>query len=103
MCSALTGSGVDICAFSVLVMLFRVTERVATPTSILLMAVNTLVGFSWRHWAAGPDHPIPELAWRHFAVCGIGKKSNQINNYLSKILQLKITKIINYDAYVFNF
>ena len=46
--SALAGSGVDICSFSVLCLLFRVSEKVATPTSIVLMAVNTCVGFFWR-------------------------------------------------------
>ena len=46
--SALAGSGVDICSFSVLCLLFRVTEKVATPTSVVLMAINTCVGFYWR-------------------------------------------------------
>ena len=46
--SALAGSGVDICSFSVLCLLFRVSEKVATPTSVVLMAINTCVGFYWR-------------------------------------------------------
>ena len=46
--SALAGSGVDICSFSVLCLLFRVSEKVATPTSVALMAINTCVGFYWR-------------------------------------------------------
>lgn len=37
--SALTGSGVDICSFSVLTLFFRVTEKTATPTSVILMWV----------------------------------------------------------------
>uniref|UniRef100_A0A1I8B1M6 Membrane transporter protein n=1 Tax=Meloidogyne hapla TaxID=6305 RepID=A0A1I8B1M6_MELHA len=44
LCSAFAGSGVDICAFSVLTLLFRLSEKVATPTS-----ANTCVGFFWRH------------------------------------------------------
>ena len=46
--SALAGSGVDICSFSVLTLLFRISEKVATPTSVVLMAINTCVGFYWR-------------------------------------------------------
>ena len=42
--SAITGSGVDICSFSMLSLLFRVSEKVSTPTSIVLMAINTCVG-----------------------------------------------------------
>ena len=42
--SAVAGSGVDICSFSVLTLLFRVSEKVATPTSIVLMAINASVG-----------------------------------------------------------
>ena len=34
----------DICSFSVLTLLFRVSEKVATPTSIVLMAINASVG-----------------------------------------------------------
>uniref|UniRef100_A0A914D2A3 Membrane transporter protein n=1 Tax=Acrobeloides nanus TaxID=290746 RepID=A0A914D2A3_9BILA len=48
LCSAFAGSGVDICAFSMLTLLFRISEKVATPTSVILMAVNTCVGFFWR-------------------------------------------------------
>ena len=42
--SSVAGSGVDICSFSVLTLLFRVSEKVATPTSIVLMAINASVG-----------------------------------------------------------
>ena len=42
--SAVAGSGVDICSFSVLSLLFRVSEKVSTPTSIVLMAINTCMG-----------------------------------------------------------
>ncbi|MCF7970580.1 MAG: TSUP family transporter [Methylococcaceae bacterium] len=42
--SGLVGSGIDMICFSVLVLLFRVCESVATPTSVILMAINSLVG-----------------------------------------------------------
>ena len=41
----LVGNGIDICIFSLLVLLFRVSEKVATPTSVILMAINAIVGF----------------------------------------------------------
>ncbi|CAM9693603.1 unnamed protein product, partial [Laminaria digitata] len=35
--SSISGSGIDICTFSVLTLLFRVSEKIATPTSVCLM------------------------------------------------------------------
>lgn len=43
--SGIVGNGIDIVTFSVMVLLFRVSEKVATPTSVILMAFNALVGF----------------------------------------------------------
>lgn len=44
--SGLVGNGIDIVSFSVLVLLFHVSEKVATPTSVVLMAINSLMGFA---------------------------------------------------------
>ncbi|KAI6172302.1 hypothetical protein M3Y98_00957700 [Aphelenchoides besseyi] len=89
--TAFTGSGVDICSFSMLTLLFRVrnysidlyfennstfslvylirrfqvSEKVATPTSIILMWMNSWVGFYWRQLIMTD---ISELAWEYFAV-----------------------------------
>ncbi|VDM43200.1 unnamed protein product [Toxocara canis] len=65
LCSAFAGSGVDICSFSILTLLFRVTEKVATPTSVVLMAVNTCVGFFWRQLIMCD---VSDLAWEYFQV-----------------------------------
>ena len=43
--SGLVGNGIDIICFSVMVLLFRIREKIATPTSVVLMAVNAIVGF----------------------------------------------------------
>lgn len=59
-------SGIDICTFSILTLLFRVSEKVATPTSVVLMAINTLVGFMYRQLAMGGVAP---EAVRFFIVC----------------------------------
>lgn len=64
--SAFSGSGLDICSFSVLTLLFRVTEKTATPTSVILMAGNTLVGFFWRQVMIGG---VSVDAWEFTGVC----------------------------------
>ncbi|KAI1710879.1 sulfite exporter tauE/SafE domain-containing protein [Ditylenchus destructor] len=65
LCSAVAGSGADICSFSILTLLFRVSEKVATPTSVVLMAANTVVGFFWRQLIMTD---ISTLAWEYFEV-----------------------------------
>ena len=62
----LLSSGIDICTFSILALLFRVSEKVATPTSVVLMAINTLVGFMYRQLAMGG---VESEAMRFFTVC----------------------------------
>lgn len=42
--SSLVGSGMDIFCFSVMVLLFGLCEKVSTPTSVILMAINAVVG-----------------------------------------------------------
>ncbi|CAD5226998.1 unnamed protein product [Bursaphelenchus xylophilus] len=64
--SAYTGSGVDICSFSVLTLFFHISEKVATPTSVVLMFLNTCVGFYWRQLI---QNNVSDLAWEYFAVC----------------------------------
>ena len=46
MMSGLVGNGIDIITFSIMVLLFKMNEKIATPTSVILMAINALVGFS---------------------------------------------------------
>lgn len=43
--TSIAGSGVDIMSFSALTLIFRVSEKTATPTSVVLMGCNTVVGF----------------------------------------------------------
>jgi len=45
--TSITGSGLDICVFSLLVLRHRVSEAVATPTSVVLMGLNAAIGFGW--------------------------------------------------------
>nr|VFK19583.1 MAG: Uncharacterized membrane protein YfcA [Candidatus Kentron sp. LPFa] len=65
MISGILGSGIDIVVFSVLVLRFGICEKVATPTSVILMGTNALVGMLLGN-ATGflsPD------AWGYWWVC----------------------------------
>jgi uncharacterized membrane protein YfcA len=46
--SSFSGSGLDISSFMILTLLFNISEKVATPTSVIVMAFNSIVGFYWR-------------------------------------------------------
>lgn len=63
---SITGSGLDILTFSVLVLGLRVSESIGTPTSVLLMAANAIVGFAWKYGALGGMEP---EAFRFWYVC----------------------------------
>ena len=54
MVSGLVGSGIDLVVFAVLTLLFRVSEKIATPTSVVLMAINAVSGSVIYVLAAGP-------------------------------------------------
>lgn len=43
--SSILGSGIDICTFAFVTMKYHVSEKVATPTSVILMASNAVVGY----------------------------------------------------------
>lgn len=66
MVSGLTSSGLDIVTFSLLVLRYRICESVATPTSVVLMASNSL--FAVAH-AATVGPPIADAAWAYWWVC----------------------------------
>lgn len=64
--SGIAGSGLDIITFSLLVLVFRIDEKVATPTSVILMASNALVGFWWRSLSS--VNPISIETWGYWWV-----------------------------------
>jgi len=71
--TAITGSGLDILTFSLLVLRFRITESIATPTSVVLMGVNAAVAFAWKGGlaplvGASQAGMAPE-AWTYWWVC----------------------------------
>ena len=51
--SGLVGSGMDIFAFAVMILLFNMCEKISTATSVILMAFNSLVGFLIHNFVIG--------------------------------------------------
>jgi uncharacterized membrane protein YfcA len=51
--SGLAGCGENIVVFTVMVLLFRVSEKVVTPTTVILMTIVTLTGFALHVIAVG--------------------------------------------------
>jgi len=61
--SGLVGSGVDMLCFSVLVLLFRVNECVATPTSVILMAIHSIFGILIQVFVLEGINPQVQAYW----------------------------------------
>ena len=61
--SGLVGNGIDIICFSVMVLLFRISEKVATPTSVILMAINAIAGFSLHFFILKDFTPVVYHYW----------------------------------------
>ncbi len=64
--SSITGSGLDIVTFSLLVLRLRISETIATPTSVVLMGGNALVGALYR---GEVQAALDERAWQFWWVC----------------------------------
>ena len=65
MVTGITGSGIDIVVFSYLVLQHRVDIRIATPTSVVLMAGNALFGIIMRLL---DTQPIEAVTWNYWIV-----------------------------------
>lgn len=63
--AANTGSGIDTLTFIVLTLAFGVNEKVSTPTTVVIMGINTVVGF-FVHGVVLQDIGI---AWSYWLVC----------------------------------
>jgi uncharacterized protein len=63
MMSGLVGNGIDIITFSFMVLLFHLNEKIATPTSVILMAINALIGFALHFFIVGGFTPEVQAWW----------------------------------------
>ncbi len=62
--AAYTGAGADALTFIVLTLAFGIDERVSTPTTIMIMALNSLIGF-FLHGVISQDIGV---AWNYWLV-----------------------------------
>ena len=87
MLSGVAGSGINICSFACLALLFCVLEKTATMTSVVLMDVNTLVGFLWREFGMGDVEAGPWLfLWVTMLMVVVGAPSGAIcGGYLREL------------------
>ncbi|MBX6361989.1 MAG: sulfite exporter TauE/SafE family protein [Acidobacterium ailaaui] len=63
MFTAVLGTGVDVCTFAYLVMKYRLSEKVAIPTSVLLMDLHAITGFFTHQFLLKDIHPIVYHFW----------------------------------------
>ena len=56
--SGLVGSGMDIFGFSVMVLLFGLCEKTSTATSVILMAINAVIGFCLQYIIGEFSEPV---------------------------------------------
>ncbi len=62
--AAQTGSGVDLAVFIVLTLAFGINEKIATPTSVVIMGLVSLYGFSLQALTG----KIPAMVWQWWWV-----------------------------------
>ncbi len=95
--SSLLGSGLDIFSFSYVTMRYHLSEKVATPTSVVIMAINSLVGF-FVHYYVLKDFGAEEF--NYWLVCipvvifgapiGAYFINNKTRGFISKFLYIII-------------
>jgi uncharacterized membrane protein YfcA len=64
--SSILGSGIDICTFAFVTMKYKLSEKIATPTSVILMASNAIVGFLLHQFIIGDIAPV---VYNYWLVC----------------------------------
>jgi uncharacterized protein len=62
--AAQTGSGIDMLTFIVLTLTFGINEKISTPTTVIIMGLNSVVGF-FLHGVVSQDIGI---AWNYWLV-----------------------------------
>ncbi len=93
---SVVGVGIDIVVFSMMVLLFRVSEKVATPTSVILMAINAIAGVGVYQGLLGQvDHKIFSYWMAAVPVVVIGAPIGAIAcTYMSRSLIIKILLVL---------
>ena len=84
--SGLVGTGMDICTFSVMVIMFGLCEKSSTPTSVVLMAINAAAGFFVHQFVINDFNiPIQEYWFAAIPIVVVGAPAGAIIcNFLSR-------------------
>lgn len=61
--SGVLGNGVDICTFAYIVMKYKLSEKIATPTSVVIMASNAILGFVLHQFVLQDIHSVTYSYW----------------------------------------
>ncbi len=61
--TSIFGNGIDLVTFCVLTLWYRIDERIATPTSVVLMSILTVSGFALHSVVIGDFGPVEYHAW----------------------------------------
>jgi uncharacterized membrane protein YfcA len=61
--SSILGSGLDIFSFSYITLRYHLSEKVATPTSVIIMAINSVVGFLFHLLVIRDFGPVEHDFW----------------------------------------
>lgn len=95
--SALLGSGLDIFSFSYVTMRYHLSEKTATSTSVIIMAINSIVGFALHYFII---RDFGEQEFNYWLVCipvvvfgapfGAYFINNKTRGFISKFLYLVI-------------
>ena len=95
--SGMTGSGLDILTFAVLTMAFRLCESIATPTSVVIMAVNSILGVAIRWSMVGINESALTYWWCAVPVVVVGAPlgawyiKNKSRHFITTLLYISIT------------
>lgn len=93
MVTAIFGNGIDIMTFCVLTLWYGMSEKVATPTSVVLMSVLTVSGTMFHGLALHDIGPIESQAW--LAAAPVALLSAPLGAWVaSKLKRLQIAKLL---------
>ena len=94
--SGLTGSGLDILTFAMLTMLYRLCETIATPTSVVIMACNSIIGVCLRSIDGGFSEQAIAYWWGAVPVVVVGAPlgawyiKNKSRHFITNLLYVSI-------------
>ncbi len=94
------GSGIDVVTFMLLTLAFGVDEKISTPTTVIIMALNSLVGFflhgvvlqdigvMWNYWLVAMPIVIVGAPLGAFVVSRL--KRHTVINFLLLLISLEL-------------